>query len=606
MKKTVTLLLSLLFMVIMSGAGDMSSAGRYVVAVFDFRNDSGLPAYQYLEKALPEMFATNLAQSPEITVLERERQEKILKEHGLAMAGITAGDTLKIGKLLSARQILSGSLISAGGAFRIDVRMTDVETGRILLAGKRQFKSAADIIEAVDALSEEIVRKVTGKAPGTGGDVEKVPLPPRKGDLVTLEVLPQNAYHPAGSGEPFYFRAGFYAAEYKSGRERLPLNIAVVLDRSGSMSDEGKLGYAKEAIKFLLRHMTKRDIFSLVLYDDRVDVAIAPVQVGDRRKLFEIVDGIKDRGSTNLSGGMLEGYYQVSKNLKKGQVNRVFLISDGLANVGVTDPAMIQRIAREKSREGISISTFGVGKYFNEILMTGISEYGQGNYYYIGKPEKIPEIFTREMEGLLSVVAQNCRLRFVPAGGTVLQNVYGYSHEREGEGISVKLGDLVSEEKKLALLSVKPFPRNRGTWTMGRVILSYDDVVSGRGRVERSFPVTLGFSGDKALIKANENTAILKDISMYRSAELMEKAMNLVDKGDYDKARSMLKDNLRGVQRDLRRYNSRDLKKQALNIYEYQQRLEAVEKSPADSKSEAFQDLQKSGRNKQYEIRKRK
>ena len=103
----------------------------------------------------------------------------------------------------------------------------------------------------------------------------------------------------------------------------------------------------------------------------------------------------------------------ICKSITKQEkyVNRALLLSDGLANQGITDEEKLQQIVQKKFREqGIGLSTFGVGSDFNELLMTNLSEYGGANYYFIDSPEKIPEIFAKELEGLLSVVAQSTKL----------------------------------------------------------------------------------------------------------------------------------------------------------------------------------------------------
>jgi Ca-activated chloride channel family protein len=582
------------------------SQSRAVIAILDFKNATGDDSYKYLQIALPEMFATDLAQSAEITVLERDRIKKVLDENGLIMAGVTEGDEKKIGKLLAAKQLLTGTIIKTGNNLRIDVRVTDMSTGSVIAAEKRQCRTANEIIDAVDNLSEAIVKKITGKKIDIAKDIDTLPPPKDSSGLVRTEVLQQNRYCMADSKEPFFIRAGYIAAEYKSEKERLPLNICVVLDRSGSMSDEGKLTYAKEAIKFVIKNMNKNDIFSLVVYDDDVEVIINPVKVTDKNVLNEAVDKIEVRGSTNLSGGMLEGYNQVKKNFKSGQVNRVLLISDGLANVGVTDPSAIQRNARERSREGITISTFGVGRDFNEKLMAGISEYGNANYYFIDRSDRIPEIFLRELEGLLAVVAQNCGILVRPAAGTEILDVFGYKYERRGGDIFVKLGDVVSEEKKLVLIKMKPSVAGEGARELASVSFSYDDAVGGMGRIEKESAVRVHFTKNRDLVNTNVNSIVMKDTEMFVSSEAMVESMDLVEKGSVDIARKKMSENLSRVKTNLRRYNSKELKKQALNIMEYQQKLEDYEKAPAATKSDSYQIMQKSGRSKQYEMQKRK
>ena len=162
------------------------------------------------------------------------------------------------------------------------------------------------------------------------------------------------------------------------------------------------------AVDFVIQNLNSGDYLSIVQYDDHVKVLSHSAQVKDKTSLQKIVNGIVAGGMTNLSGGMLEGYNEVKITQKEGFVNRVLLLSDGLANVGISDPAQLKEIAGRQFRENkIGLSTFGVGADFNEELMMHLSEYGGANYYFIETPDQIPQIFAKELQGLLSVVAQN-------------------------------------------------------------------------------------------------------------------------------------------------------------------------------------------------------
>ncbi len=603
MKRKISLLAVMLITAM--SISHINSKPRYVIAVLDFREATGSAAYKYLQIAVPEIFATNLAQAAEITVLERDRVKKILKEAGLIMAGVTEGNEKKIGKLLAAKQLLSGTIIKAGTQLRIDVRLTDVGTGRILIADKRRCRDMDEIIDAVDLLSEKIVEKVTGKKIVFSKDIEPA-IPPRiAGELVEMELLSQNTYCKANSEDPFFLRVGFYAKEVKRKKERLPLNISIVLDRSGSMSNEDKLAYAKRAIEFIVRNLTKKDIVSVVVYDDNVDVIVPPTAAVEKEKIVALIKAVEPGGSTNLSGGMLEGFNQVKKKYRSGQVNRVLLISDGLANVGITEPRQIQKMAGQRTQEGITISAFGVGKYFNEKLLTGIAEYGSANYYYIDQSDKIPEIFSRELEGLLAVVAQNCTIQVIPRSGASVEHVYGYNFDTIGEGVVIKLGDLVSEEKKLALIRLKPPKRRAGSLRLAWVQFSYDDAISEKGRVRDERSVSISYTESPTLIAKNVNSVVTKDAEIHISSAMMEKAIDLVDRGEIDDAKKVINDNLDRMRSGLVKYRSKEMKKQALNILEYQQSLERAEKE-GNMSGDSFLHMQKKSRAEQYDMRKKR
>jgi Ca-activated chloride channel family protein len=587
--------------------GGTHSQNKYVLAVIDFNNSTGESRNDYLREAIPEILATNLAQSDKITVLERDRVKKILKESGLIMSGVTEGDLTKIGKLLSAKQLVSGSIIKIGTQFRIDVRITDTGSGKIIAAENRRCRTADEIIDAVDILSVRLVKAVTGKSiilaeskPGSESDIIR-------GNYIDLEVMQQNRYY-SSIERSFYIRAGFLAREVRRKRKRVPLNISVVLDRSGSMGQEDKLTYAKKAITFIIKNLGKKDIISLVTYDDRVKVAIPPVKGTEKRRLITLVNEITTGGSTNLSGGLMEGYNQVKTHYSSSRINRVLLISDGLANVGIKNPRKIEKIVQTKSRDNITVSSFGVGKYFNEKLLTGIAEYGNANYYYIDESDKIPEIFSSELAGLLAVAAQNSHIAIKGVNGAVVKRVYGYKYKTEENITEIRMGDIVSEEKKILLAEIVLPGVRRKNLKIAEVTFSYDDSISDFKRIVKKADIMVSYTANSNLIAAHTNPSVIRDREMFLSSELMEKTMDMVDKGNVEGARKMIDKNLNRVKSVINRYQSRDMKKQALNIIEYRTKLDRYRSAPsgAAGSSDSFYKMQKSSRSKQYMLRKKK
>jgi Ca-activated chloride channel family protein len=188
---------------------------------------------------------------------------------------------------------------------------------------------------------------------------------------------------------------------------REPMNLAVVLDRSGSMADQGKIEYAKKAVLALIDQLREEDLFSLVIYDDVITVLREARRMGSKSELRRLLDDITPRGATNLGGGLSEGLRQVERNRDREYLNRVVLLSDGLANRGTTDPYELRRIAQRYRARSISITTMGVGLEYNENLMMGLAESGGGNYYFVESPGSLASIFRKELEGLGSVAAQN-------------------------------------------------------------------------------------------------------------------------------------------------------------------------------------------------------
>lgn len=208
--------------------------------------------------------------------------------------------------------------------------------------------------------------------------------------LIDWQVRADHTYYLRDAANDPYLYISLKSGESEECHNRPPLNISLVLDRSGSMAGE-KIAYLRRAAKFVIDQLDSRDILSIVNYDNVVEVMSPSAPVRNKEALKGLIDRLTDRGNTNLSGGMLEGYTQVAITKREGYINRVLLLTDGLANEGIIDPARLKAIVQKKLRsDGIAISTFGLGAGYNEDLLTGMAEVGGANYYFIDKAERIP------------------------------------------------------------------------------------------------------------------------------------------------------------------------------------------------------------------------
>ena len=202
----------------------------------------------------------------------------------------------------------------------------------------------------------------------------------------------------------------------QDGSSRRRLNLAVVLDRSGSMGGE-KMVRAREAASYCVEQLLPADRLSVVVFDDVVDVLIPSRGVEDKEGLKRLIAGVGARGSTALHEAWVRGGMQVSEHLDGAAVNRVLLITDGLANVGVTNTDEIVSQAKGLFERGVGTSTVGIGEDFNEDLLIPMARAGGGNAWHVAEAADMQRIFSVELEGLLAQFAHEVSLGLVPSDG---------------------------------------------------------------------------------------------------------------------------------------------------------------------------------------------
>ncbi|MGQ9888394.1 MAG: VWA domain-containing protein [Aggregatilineales bacterium] len=342
--------------------------------------------------------------------------------------------------------------------------------------------------------------------------------------------------------QKLYLLARLTAGPAPDSRLRRPLNLSVVIDRSGSMSGE-KLNYTRRAAQFLVQNLSARDTLSIVLYNENVETLVPPEPVRHKDAIVQRIEAVKAGGTTNLSGGWLEGCNNVARNLNADRLNRVILMSDGLANRGITDLERLTALARQKFEAGVSTTTMGLGADFNEDLLVAMANAGGGAFYFIESPEVAPLIFQEELRGLLSVVGQNLviSLELSPYVSSVSQ-LNAYPSASGPERVSFRLGDVFGEEVKTLVLELTLVGLEEvGAVQIATLRFEYDEL-SSAGVEHRALelPVLVNVAPAGAQ-PALPNPEVSQTVLLLKAAQARNQAVREADRGNYAGASQVLR-----------------------------------------------------------------
>ena len=233
--------------------------------------------------------------------------------------------------------------------------------------------------------------------------------------------------------------------------QRPPLQIALVLDRSGSMSG-APLHEAKRCAEFVIDGLTDADRASLVVYDNRVHTLVETRDLRDRDVFKRAIRNIDSGGATDLHGGWHSGANSLLADAGDKTLSRVILLSDGCANRGISDTPTISEQCAAMAAQGVTTSTYGLGHSFNEELMVEMARAGQGNSYYGESAEDLMDPFQEELALLNALYGQGLELAVEPLAGVQVELRNGYRQSGDGRW---RLPDLAYGGVAWALLRLR-------------------------------------------------------------------------------------------------------------------------------------------------------
>ena len=318
---------------------------------------------------------------------------------------------------------------------------------------------------------------------------------------------------------------------------RPDLNLSLVLDRSGSMEGE-KMIRAREAAMFCVDQMLASDRLSVVTFDDRIEVLFPSEPVTNKQAMKDLISRVTARNSTALHEDWVRGGLTVSEYLLDQGINRVVLITDGLANVGVTNTDEIVTQAQGLFQRGVSTSTIGIGADFNEDLLMPMAQSGGGNAWHVVEPDDMQHIFQIELEGLVAQFAHTVSLSLIPADGVRVVDVLNdFEFTETGR---YRLPNLQAGSPLDIVVQLRAGAQEAGTqMRLLDLRLGFTPQDAKNAEVLKQAH-TVEFATPAEVERSPANHEVSKMVQFLMNARARNEAMKRMDRGDYAGAQSVL------------------------------------------------------------------
>lgn len=356
---------------------------------------------------------------------------------------------------------------------------------------------------------------------------------PKAGEAVALD-LRWGSQHLL-PGEEAVLQIGYSTALADDRAQLRPVNLALVIDKSGSMASANKMTRVKEALASLVSELRSIDTLSIVVFDTEASVLLPAQKVTNPGSIKELIGSLQPGSSTNINAGLELGYQEALKHLNKDHTNRVILLTDGIANVGVTEPKAIADNSVVFNDRGVDLSTIGVGLDLNKDLLRELAKSGRGLFHFVADAQDIDKVFSSEVQSLISPVAQNPNLTVDFGANLKLNHVYGYEPKTGDGKVEIKMDNLNSGATGVVLMRFRPGFTKIGAAPV-KVTLSYYDLEQKRTVTKTEttiIPLTRQGSANQQDASVRKNYAIarlaqsMKDMAQacasqsYREAETL-------------------------------------------------------------------------------------
>ena len=344
-----------------------------------------------------------------------------------------------------------------------------------------------------------------------------------------------------------YVAVSITAPRGEAGR-RPPLSLAVVIDRSGSMSG-APIEHAKAAAARLIGQLDSADAFTIVTYSSTDEVVVPMTRASDANKAAAraAIANIYDDGGTCISCGLTRGASELSRTPVDGGLQRIVLISDGQANEGIWDRGELAQLAQNTAAHGVSISALGVGLDFDEVTMQRIAEVGRGNYYFVEDTAQLGAMFSRELGGLTETVASDVKLLVEGGADVRIETALGYPMERQGNWVVIPVADLRAGETRKVVLRVTT---TNTSLASAHVQLGWRRVSDGSVR-HATAEATAEITESASAVASSVDRGAMQAVEEALSAQALDHATTVYETQGYDAAKAVLDERVEQMNKNI-------------------------------------------------------
>jgi len=355
-----------------------------------------------------------------------------------------------------------------------------------------------------------------------------------------------------GKRQRVFLRIAIRGNRGETSEERTPANIALVIDRSGSMKGD-KIVRAREAASMAINRLSATDVASVVVFDNRIDTIVRATRVDDPDEFHYQINRVRVGGSTAIYAAVQEAARELRRNKSRRRLNRIILMSDGKANVGPAKPYQFEELGRKLGSEGISVTTIGLGNGYNEDLMSELASTSDGNHAFARTARDLTKIFNQEFDDVLSVTGQDVEIIIRTKSGVRPIRTWGRPGRIDGNVVKLKLNQVYgTAEYSLQLELDVPEGLPLGESELVDIEVAYTATKGERRRIERN--VSGRFSRSDEEVNASINPRVMEPILELQARKRSREAIKLRDKGKVDDARKLLEQNVNALKTGQQRY----------------------------------------------------